>query len=109
MMASAFPWTATARRLLAAHLERLRDFFGGLGRGLRERLVLAAGEAVAAVLRSLLDDGPPSPFHGEHEMTSWRDEVEAASPDEPPEVYPVEPEETPACPPSTWRPTLAAA
>jgi hypothetical protein len=66
MMPRSLPWAATARRLLASQLDRLSDFLGSLARGLRDRLAGAAGEAVAAVLRALLEDAeepyrPPLP------------------------------------------------
>jgi hypothetical protein len=115
MNSCAFPWSETARRLLTAHCHRLRDFFSGLARGLRDRLAAAAGEAVAAVLRALLEgtEAPyrpsASPVYRDREVRSWRDEVEDAWEEEPSEVYVTEPREVPAGPPSRWRPTLAAA
>jgi hypothetical protein len=115
MMPMPKAWTATARGLLANQLDRLRDFLTGLGRGLRDRLAGAAGEAVAAVLRALLEDAetpyrpPPRRWYPERETPSWRDEVEDTWRDEPEEYYAAAPVEVPANPGTGWRPTLAAA
>ena len=111
---SRFPWlpAAATRRLLALHLQRLRDFFGHLARGLRDRLASAAGEAIAAVVRTLLE-GSEMPYrptsYAAREIPSWREEVEESWQEDWPETYPSESAETPAQPASRWRPTLAAA
>jgi hypothetical protein len=108
-------WTVTARRVLASQLDRLRVFLEGVGRGLRDRLAGAIGEAVAAVLRALLEVGeegyPVSPQHWypPREPPSWRDEVEDAWRDEPEPYYPTQPAETPSEGSTSWRPKLAAA
>jgi hypothetical protein len=108
---SVFPWSATARRLLARHLHRLRDFFSNLARGLRDRLAAAAGEAVTAVFRTLLENAEvpyrPSRYY-DPDVPSWRYEAEESWRDDPAEEYAAEPPEQ-SPPPSRWRPTLAAA
>jgi hypothetical protein len=125
-------WMTTARRLLAGHLDRLREFLGSWGRCLRERLAGAAGEAVTGVLRALLEDPsdagsrPILPRHysewgtpswrdpqgrptEEQDQPSWRNADEDRWEDERSESVPTVAEEFPTTTGSRWRPTLAAA
>ncbi len=45
------PWTAAARRALAAHLDRLRQSLAALGERLREAVAQSAGGTAAGVVR----------------------------------------------------------
>jgi hypothetical protein len=110
---SVFPWSAAARRMLTLHLQRLGNFFSNLARGLRERLAAAAGEAVTAVFRALLDSAEVpyrTPGYYDPDVPSWRYEAEESWRDDPAEEYDSEvPEHSPPQPHGRWRPTLAAA
>jgi hypothetical protein len=117
-MNAPFAWTRPARRLIASQFLRLRESVGQLARGLRDRIASAAGEAIAVLIRVLLDrpEGPfPSapPRRSPGGEPSWNEDLdrdpewdEPVNPFEYEAPPPAPPAQCPAPAPARWRQAL---